>query len=76
MVVYNQWHRAAQQHLAHLQQEASATPAALVHQHRVALAEIQALERQRLHQEPQDLLVQHHSEPQQLVQPGDLRQQQ
>jgi hypothetical protein len=46
--------RAGLQHLANRNQEASAIPAALVHQHQVALAEIQALERQRL-----DLLTQH-----------------
>ena len=37
------------QHLAHLQQEASAAPAELTHQHQ-ALVAIQALERQRLAQ--------------------------
>jgi hypothetical protein len=31
--------RAAHQHLANRQQEASATPAVLIHQHQVALAE-------------------------------------
>ena len=42
--------RAGLQHLANRNQEDSAIPAALVHQHQVALAEIQALERQRLGQ--------------------------
>ena len=48
--------QAAHQHLANLNQEASATPAVLVHQHRhqAALVAIQALERQRL-----DPLAQH-----------------
>ena len=48
--------RAAQQHLANRNQEASATPAVLVHQHQhqVALVAIQALERQRV-----DPLIQH-----------------
>jgi hypothetical protein len=34
--------------MAHLQQEASVHPTVLVHQPQIALAEIQALERQRL----------------------------
>ena len=42
--------RAARQHLANLNQEASATPAVLVHQHQAALVAVQALERQRLDQ--------------------------
>lgn len=43
--------RAGLQHLAHLQQEASAHPVDLIHQHQhQALVEIQALERQRLAQ--------------------------
>ena len=42
--------RAAHQHLANLNQEASATPAVLVHQHQAALVAVQALERQRLDQ--------------------------
>ena len=42
--------RAGLQHLANRNQEASATPAALVHQHQAALAAIQDLERQRLGQ--------------------------
>ena len=48
--------RAAHQHLANRQQEVSATPAVLVHQHQhqAALVAIQALERQRV-----DPLVQH-----------------
>jgi hypothetical protein len=46
--------RAGHQHLANLNQEASATPAVLIHQHQVALVAIQDLERQRL-----DLLTQH-----------------
>ena len=46
--------RAGLQHLANLNQEASATPAVLIHQHQVALVAIQDLERQRL-----DLLTQH-----------------
>ena len=41
--------RAGSQHLAHLRQEALATPAALVHQHQAALVAVQDLERQRLH---------------------------
>ena len=40
--------RAGLQHLANRNQEASATPAALVHQHQAALVAIQALERQRV----------------------------
>jgi hypothetical protein len=40
--------RAGLQHLANRQQEASATPVALVHQHQAALVAIQALEQQRL----------------------------
>ena len=46
--------RAAHQHLANRQQEASATPAVLVHQHQAALVAIQDLERQRV-----DLLARH-----------------
>jgi hypothetical protein len=34
--------------LAHLNQEASATPVALVHQHQQALVAVQDLERQRV----------------------------
>lgn len=54
MAVYNQWHQAAQQHLANRQQEDSATPAVLVHQHRAALVAVQDLERQRLGQSTPD----------------------
>ena len=46
--------RAAHQHLANLNQEASAIPAVLVHQHQAALVAVQALERQRV-----DPLAQH-----------------
>ena len=42
--------QAAHQHLANLNQEASATPAVLVHQHQAALVAVQDLERQRLGQ--------------------------
>ena len=58
--------RAGLQHLALRQQEASATPAALVHQHQaqVALAAVQALERQRLGQ-----LTQHQAGEQPPSQP-------
>ena len=42
--------RAGLQHLANRNQEASATPAVLIHQHQVALVAIQDLERQRLGQ--------------------------
>jgi hypothetical protein len=42
-------HRAGLQHLALRQQEASATPAALVHQqHQQALVAVQGLERERV----------------------------
>jgi hypothetical protein len=64
--------RAGLQHLANRQQEASVPQAVVLVQHHLAgtaqaaLVAIQDLERQRLH----------HSEPQQLVQPEDLRQQQ
>ena len=47
--------QAGLQHLANRQQEASAIPAALVHQQRTAMAEIQALERQRLYPHLVDL---------------------
>ena len=46
--------RAGLQHLALRQQEASATPAVLIHQHQVALVAVQDLERQRLGQLTQD----------------------
>ena len=46
--------RAAHQHLANLNQEASAIPAVLVHQHQAALVAVQDLERLRL-----DLLIHH-----------------
>ena len=46
--------RAGLQHLANRNQEASATPAVLIHQHQAALVAIQALERQRV-----DPLAQH-----------------
>jgi len=46
--------RAGHQHLAHRQQEASATPAVLIHQHQAALVAVQDLERQRLGQLTQD----------------------
>jgi hypothetical protein len=42
--------RAGLQHLANRNQEASATPVALVHQHQAALVAVQELERQRLGQ--------------------------
>ena len=48
MAVCNPWDKASQQHMAHLQQEASEHPAVLVHQHQIALVAVQALERQRL----------------------------
>ena len=49
MAECNPWHKASQQHLAHLQQEDSEHQAVLVHQHqRAALIAVQALERQRL----------------------------
>ena len=41
-------HQAGLQHLAHLQQEASAHPVVLIHQHRAALVAIQDLERQQV----------------------------
>ena len=45
----NHWDKASQQHMAHLQQEASEHPTVLVHpQHQIALVAIQDLERQRL----------------------------
>ena len=40
--------QAGLQHLANRNQEASATPAALVHQHQAALVAIQDLERQQV----------------------------
>ena len=40
--------QAGLQHLANRNQEASATPVALVHQHQVALVAVQDLERQRV----------------------------
>ena len=40
--------QAAQQHLAHLRQEDSAQPVALVHQQQQALVAVQDLERQRI----------------------------
>ena len=40
--------RAGLQHLANHKQEASATPAVLVHQHQVALVVVQDLERPRV----------------------------
>jgi hypothetical protein len=50
-----------QQHLAHLQQEASATPAVLIHQHQQALVVVQDLERHRLDQQLwQDLAASQH----------------
>lgn len=42
------WDKASQQHIAHRHQTDSAHPIVLVHQPQIALAEIQALERQRL----------------------------
>ena len=42
--------RAGLQHLANRNQEASAIPAALVHQHQAALVAVQDLEHQRLGQ--------------------------
>ena len=41
-------HQAGLQHLAHLQQEASAQPVVLVHQFQQALVQVQGLERQRI----------------------------
>jgi hypothetical protein len=66
--------RAGLQHLAHRNQDSGQHPAQVLLQHQVgeqlqyqaAVIAIQDLERQRLH----------HSEPQQLVQPEVLRQQQ
>jgi hypothetical protein len=40
--------RAGLQHLANLKQEASATPVVLIHQHQVALAAVQDLDRQQV----------------------------
>ena len=55
--------RAGQQHLANRNQEASATPVALVHQHRAALVAVQDLERQRLgHIIPDQVGEQHQSQ--------------
>ena len=48
MAECNPLDRASQQHMAHLQQEASEHPAVLIHQHQIALVAIQDLERQRL----------------------------
>ena len=48
MAECNPWDKASRQHMALRQQEASVHPTGLVHQHQIALAEIQALERQRL----------------------------
>jgi hypothetical protein len=42
------YHLAGRQHLARHQQEASAHPVVLVHQHQQALVAVQDLERQRL----------------------------
>ena len=58
--------RAGHQHLANRQQEASATPAVLIHQHQAqeALVAVQVLERQRLGQ-----LTQHQVGGQPLSQP-------
>ena len=59
--------RAGHQHLANLNQEASATPAVLIHQHQVALVAIQDLERQRLalaHHQNQQLENQQDSQKQ------------
>ena len=68
MAVYNQWHRASQQHLAHLNQDLVHRQGASVLQLQVALAEaeleahlqhqaalvaVQELERQRLNQQQQ-----------------------
>jgi hypothetical protein len=69
MVDYNQWLRASQQHLAHLQQEE-----ALVHQHQVALVEIQDLERQRL--QPGLQVLVHRQQPQVEQPQGSVLQQQ
>lgn len=52
--------QAGLQHLANRQQEASAIPATLVHQQRTAMAEIQALERQRLYPHLVDLETAQH----------------
>ena len=48
MVECNPWDKASQQHMALRQQLDSAHPVVLDHQPQTALAEIQALERQRL----------------------------
>ena len=53
MADYNHQHQAALQHLAHLQQDLVQRQGASVLQPQVALAEIQALERERLGQSVQ-----------------------
>ena len=56
------------QHLANLNQEASATPAVLIHQHQAALVAVQDLERQRLQPQAQ-VLHQHQVGEQPPLQP-------
>jgi hypothetical protein len=52
--------RAGLQHLANRNQEASATPVVIIHQHQAALVAVQGLERQRLqHQAGGQLQFQH-----------------
>ena len=48
MAECNPWDKVSQQHTALRQQADSERPAVLVHQPQIALAEVQALERQRL----------------------------
>ena len=67
MADYNPWLKASQQHLAKLNQEASATPVVLVHQHQAALVAVQDLERQRVegliqHQVGEQLRLQQHQQ--------------
>ena len=65
MVECNPLDKASQQHMAHLQQEASEHPAVLIHQHQIALVAVQALEHQRL-------ALMHHQD-QQLEKPQNLQ---
>ena len=67
MAECNHWDKASRQHMAHLQQEASAHPIVLAHQHQIALVAIQDLERQRLalaHHQNQQLENQQDSQKQ------------
>ena len=67
MVECNPLDRASQQHMAHLQQEASEHPTVLIHQHQIALVAIRDLERQRLalaHHQNQQLENQQDSQKQ------------